>query len=208
MRPQILDDISDEEILVPRPRVFKRQIEDETGKTVLQSITIYPASDSLISTITKEISQIIHILDGVAKWSTPGEQNDLNIASLAPALPKILEILWPSATTIIATCLKIDESVVANEWWMDEKMNALECVIKANRLDLLAKKLVAMAFPFRQQGAQEPKQENPSPQSSLQEPNPEIVSTPILPQASNLSDPDRTRPPKGKKNLTQTSTIK
>jgi len=151
-RPEALNEISDEDILNPRPIYFYRQVEnvDDPGVFIQKKYKILPTPDSLFKRLREQIAQLVTLFDGIAKWSHPvaAERPELSIAIFVPAMPQVLDILWPNVTDIISTCLNLDREEVAESWYPDEKLDALTAIFKANRLDHLLKKLLAMSTAY------------------------------------------------------------
>lgn len=179
IKPKHLEEISDEEILHPRVRTFTRWIWDDTeGKEVKKTYRIRPLPDKVFGTILGEFNRIISVLSAVADLN---DTDSLSISSLAPALSGVVSILLPNATVIISTCFGIAEEVVADDWFLDEKIDALTSILQANRADLLLKKLSTVTAPYLQRT-----QQPTTPTTSL----PESYSLPALnPGVSIPTDP-------------------
>lgn len=130
-----------ESILSPIPKPFIH---------LDKEYSILPMTDGVLMTITDAISEVVAILDTVAKLSMPeGQRPVLTPGLMLPVLPQILKALLPKSTTIIAAGLGVDESWVSSNLRIAKRLEALRLILEAEDIGLIMENfnLLVKTFP-------------------------------------------------------------
>jgi hypothetical protein len=124
----VLDKIPAEQILNPQPLYLQVGAE---------RYPILPMPDSALMVIGDTLSQTAGFVEHLAEVK-PIEGGSIGIAevlSLAPLLgPELVCLLVPSATKIIAACLRKDEQWVQDNLRVHQRLEALQLILEAEHL--------------------------------------------------------------------------
>jgi len=144
MPKKLIDGQTPEEILSPEPTTLKRSREPKFIEHGGEDIQILPVPDGVFLRIARDITGALNGLDIVNKFLNPQSSDLITATDLIPVAPVLAEVLFPSASAIIAGSLRLPESEVADNWWPDEKLEALTQILEANNIPNLIKKLTAL----------------------------------------------------------------
>ena len=144
MASKLLKDKPEAEILAPEPIAFTWK-----GKPY----EIYPLPDSALMRVGDSLSDITRLFDTVAqidingrKFSELGQLEMVQI--LAPLVPQIVRLLLPNASRLIAACLRIDETAVAEEMRLADKLEALSAIVKQEDLPRIVANFLSLTEAF------------------------------------------------------------
>jgi hypothetical protein len=137
---------SADEILNPQPIGFDSTLPATQPVEVRgEKFKIYPMPDGVIMTITDSISQIIAIVDSVVNFSMPTEDRpEITPALIIPILPKLINILLPNSTKLIAAALRKDEEWVQDNLNIAKRLEALRLILVAEDIPLILKNWQAL----------------------------------------------------------------
>lgn len=150
---KILENKTEEDILEPKPRTLVA-----CGK----SYQIYPMPDSVLMHVSSNLDGVVSVVDALitSRMANPGKA--MEPRDIMPIIPQIVKFLIPNATAVIAGCLRIEEKVVANNFRLAEKLEAIRLIVEAEDLPLIIKNFEALTEAFQPAAPAEPEAATPA----------------------------------------------
>jgi hypothetical protein len=147
--PAALAGLTPEHVLEPTPVSFQAFDRDEKA---VRTFEVYPMNDSALMVLSESLLAVVGLFDGAAADLPPFEDEGFGAAvaaRLAPQLPRVLAVLLPNATRLIAASLGVPAEWVARNLSLADKLRALQAILEAENIPVLLGNFGALVGTFQ-----------------------------------------------------------
>src|ERR1051326_3871765 len=147
-KSKILESKTSEEILRPTPPPFEWD-----GQT----FEIFPMPDSVLMHVGGALQNVASLFGQLAdkkeevtatEGLSPEGKTQALLATFAPLVGQVVQLLVPNATKVIAGCLRVPEEKVADGMRIAKKLECLRLIVEAEDLPLILKNSQALMEVF------------------------------------------------------------